>query len=432
MRSVESKIRGEFAFVIRPNSRTTLEEARPPLSTWQLVRVGCGNRKPGLGFDRNEYEGLDGRKGIGMNRNLESASRSRKPHNLERTGRKPTIRSGGPSAGRWRSAASIMALVGVPTAAVSLIGRTSPGGLFLVLACKLAAIAAMGATRGQRPNATRSERFVLVEAITLGALVAFVTGLALGRIGAMPRSLLLLDWLVTLATIELARRVGGRRKSIEMDIRSRREPEPEPEPLPEVAAAIRDCVVMLVLPGGPIATGLIDRIEALRPAGWIISGGDPRRIDRLRWGVVRLDANLSGLREVFARNRPDIVIQILDPKVEDLVGRAALTRKLVNEALRAGVASLVLVANEDGRKEGTILSERILGALSGLTRSRLLRIRLGNGVEEGTAARRILRIAAKGRDGTIITLGKTGGSCVEELGGRGDAERLWAELDGGK
>ena len=364
-----------------------------------------------------------------MNGHVESASRLRRSRALA----PPAARPREP-----RSLGGAAGLVGcmiAATLAVAALGRIGVAGVALLVGCKLAAIAALGAARGVRCGATAANRAALTEALTLGALVAFVAGLALGHLVLMPSLMVLLDWLASLGAVALARRVVvlHRRSTEGPTVKSTVALDPEPEPEPDVVAAFRGRVVMVTLPPGECdASGLLERISALKPARWIVAGGDPGALDRLGPAVSRLavDASPSTLREAFAAHRPHVLIHAYEPAVGGEPARAIATRRLVSAALGAGVSSVVLISRRGGVADPS-LSERILRVLAGLTRSRLIRVRLREGVSlaDPATARRLLRIAAKGRDDTLVKFGPAVGSCEEVVGGRGDAAELWEELD---
>lgn len=368
-----------------------------------------------------------------MKGHVESASRLQRPRTLA------------PSAARPREPRSLDGAAGLvgcmiaATLAVAAVGRIGVAGVALLVGCKLAAIAALGAARGVRCNATAANRAALTEAVTLGALVAFVAGLALGHLVLMPSLMVLLDWLASLGVVAITRRVVvlGRRSTegptVGMTVSPDLDLDLDPEPEPDVVAAFRGRVVMVTLPPGECdASGLLERISAMKPARWIVAGGDPDALDRLGPAVSRLavDASPSTLREAFAAHRPHVLIHAYEPAVGGEPARAIATRRLVSAALGAGVSSVVLISRRGGAAEPS-LSERILRVLAGLTRSRLIRVRLRDGVSlaDPATARRLLRIAAKGRDDTLVKLGPAVGSCEEVVGGRGDAAELWQELD---
>jgi hypothetical protein len=366
-----------------------------------------------------------------MNGYIESGSRTRRPRRLA------------PSAADHREPRSLREAAGLagclvaPTLAVAALGRVGVAGVGLLVVCKLAAVAALGAGRGGRPDATAADRAALAEAVTLGALVAFVASLAIGNLVPMPRSMVLLDWVASLGTLAAVRRVIDRRAAKGAAAEVRLDPDSDSEPEPEVVATFRGRVVMVALPAGHLDTsGLLGRIAALKPARWIVVGGDPEQVDRLGPCVSRLaaDASASALREAFAAYRPAVLIDAYEPEFGGESVRAITTRRLVNAALGAGVPSVVLIsrgADPGDAASSPSLSERIMRALAGLTRSRLIRVRFRDGISlaDPATARRVLRIAAKGRDGSLVKLGPSVGSCEEVLGGRGDAAELWAELN---
>ena len=272
--------------------------------------------------------------------------------------------------------------------------------------------------------------------MTLGALVAFVASLAIGKLVPLPGSMVLLDWVASLGTLAAVRWVLNRRAEKGVAAEIPHEPNADSEPEPEVVATFRGRVVMVALPAGrPDASGLLGRIAALKPARWIVVGGDPDQVDRLGPCVSRLAAGASAsasvLREAFAAYRPSVLIDAYEPECGGEPVRALTTRRLVNAALGAGVASVVLISRGVEAASPPSLSERIMRVLSGLTRSRLIRVRLRDGASlaDPATARRVLRVAAKGRDGSLVKLGPSVGSGEVVLGGRGDAAELWAELD---
>ena len=176
---------------------------------------------------------------------------------------------------------------------------------------------------------------------------------------------------------------------------------------------------------------LVRRLRETGPAALLIAGGDRRVRGRSASPVIATVANLTDAASVgslFASNRPDVVFLAHGPEDE---GRSVAigTRRLVAAALRAGVECFVLIG-PDGVSEGHRLAERVVRASPGLTRSRLIRVRIGEGISPAEAATRLLRIAAKGRDGAVVTLGRSGGMRVEgPVCASRDAEGLWAELD---
>ncbi len=366
-----------------------------------------------------------------MNGHVESASRLRRS-------RAPAPPAASPRDPRLlgEAAGLVGCMIGA-TLAVAALGRIGVAGVALLVACKLASIASLGAARGVGSGATAADRAALAEAVTLGALVAFVAGLALGQLVLMPSLMVLLDWLASLGAVVILRRasvfVPRLRAATGPTAAVIASPGLDPEPEPDVVAAFRGRVVMVTLPPGECdASGLLGRIAALKPARWIVSGGDPDAIHRLGPAVSRLavDASPSSLREAFAACRPHVLIHAYEPAVGGEPARAIATRRLVGAALGAGVSSVVLISRCAGGAEPS-LSERILRVLAGLTRSRLIRVRFRDGVSlaDPATARRVLRIAAKGRDGTLVKLGPAVGSCEEVVGGRGDAAELWQELD---
>jgi hypothetical protein len=278
-------------------------------------------------------------------------------------------------------------------------GPASPtaAGLSVLLVAKLAAIAAFGSVKDA---ARESPRAILAEAVTLGSLFAFVAGLATGGSTSLPRAFLVLDWglaMLALATFRLPRRAEAR---VQAPSRSSDDP--------AIAAAIRDRVVLLACGDRSRQKALIEAIRSFGPRDFLIESIGSR----------------TSTRRLITSCRPDVIFHAPEPD-EAPEGIALETRWLVNAALLGGTRAFALIV-PDGHYG---LAERIVRALSGLTPSRLIRIRLGLGVKPDEAARRVLRVAARGRDGSIVTLGRSGGVRVEDAIVDGGAQMLWEELD---
>ncbi len=272
----------------------------------------------------------------------------------------------------------------VLVARIGYVSKIEPIGVLVLASAKLLALVAMGAGEGWRGTSPRSTRHTMIEAVTMGALLAFVSTLALGKAAPLPRSLLVADWLATLAVVGLVQRTTRRPGNLVVDDS-------------EVLAAIHDRVVVAVWPGGRSFHAMKKELDALRPS-------------RL---VVCCDA---GIGAQFKELRPDVVL------VADDGGHASAmaTRKLANAALGAGVECFTLVTT--GRNSGSpSLSERIVHALAGLTRTRMVRIRAGEKPIGPGEARRISRIVAKGQDRL--------GYPVGEAQWEEDAATLWKELN---
>ncbi len=320
---------------------------------------------------------------------------------------RPRLRSPAPAmATAPRSLATPLAALGLAAMSLGLVvllhwgrGLSSPtaAGLAILLIAKLAAIAAFGSVR----DASReSSRAILAEAVTLGSLFAFVAGLAAGSSTTLPRSFLVLDWglaMLALATFRPSGRTAARVPAASRSVDD-----------PAIACAIRDRIVLLACRDRSSHKALIEAIHSFGPGEFFIES----------------IASRASTRTLISSCRPDVIL--LAPDVGDKPEGVALdVRWLVNAALRGGTPAFALIV-PDGHHG---LAERIIRALSGLTPSRLMRIRIGLGVKPDEAARRVLRIAARGRDGSIVTLGRSVGVRVEDPIVDCGAETLWEELD---
>lgn len=357
---------------------------------------------------------------------VDGSSKIRRRRDVVRSPASSTSRSSRSAGKLLLDTARVVLLLAIPSVALWFFTQSTVIGLAILVLCKFVAFVAMTAGRDRKGESIKSRRLMLTEAVTLGVLVAFVVNESLGSKAFVPRGTLMVDWASTLGLVLVRLHLSSFGRTRQNPVVA---PEPEPEPLPEVRSAVRGRIVMLSLPVGKSWNCLVDQIDALDPGGWIVSGGDPERTDRIAAALTRVNLRHHGLRDVFAAGRPSVVFHVLDSHIDRDEARALITRRLAQESLRAGADCFVLVTPEGDPGIASVLSERIIGALSGLTRTRMVRVRLENGVDGTAAARRILRLAAKGRDGSIVSLGKTGGSCVAGLARPAHSTELWAELD---
>ncbi|MDB5349017.1 MAG: hypothetical protein JWN86_264 [Planctomycetota bacterium] len=296
-------------------------------------------------------------------------------------------------------------------------------GLGLLVVSKLFAGAAFGIGRGWRKEAASAQRAAFVEGVTLGSLLAFVASLALSKFVILPRSFVLIDWAVTLAVFASFKRSLARpdqhlaRRSREND--------------PAVAAMIRDQRVLLTGENRQHLQAMVQEIRAFGPDLLLVAGLDRsslRRAGPMVRTISRQAANAGSAREIIAIHRPDVVF-FVPGKAHSIRDVALGARQLAGQALRIGCGAFILVVPQRG-SPGHRLAERVVQALSGISTTRLILVRVAEGVESSTAAVQILKIAAKERDGTVVTIGRSGGLRYQYGRGQGnDANALWEELD---
>lgn len=277
-----------------------------------------------------------------------------------------------------------MVAAGCATAGIGL-GFANVSGILLLMVAKFGAVLTLRASRGVVAPESASERSAAFEALTMGSLLAFVGSLALGGAVSLPRAFLVADWAATIAAVALVRvRPRGQAGVCE----------------PEVASAFRDRV-------------------------FVVSHALRRPARRLRRELISLGAR-EGCTLGGPTARPDVVVRVLGADAPSATALA--TRRLIREALGRRVGTFVLVTwGPFG--PGLTLSEKIVEALAGLTRSRLIRIRVDPALPLAQATRRILRLAARGRDGAAIHLGGSGGACETRMSQERDSAALWAALD---
>lgn len=299
---------------------------------------------------------------------------------------RPTSSPVKPAGWTASDAGSLAAILASLSAVCGLLTGMGLAGVALAVGFKLTAVAAMGAWGGWRRGSTPEERSSLREAVTFGALLTFVSGLALGRFVSVSRLALLLDW-GTALTVVLAVQIRTSRAGI------RRVADPW------LAAAVRDRIVVAILPSGRRYAEIERGIRIAQPARLFV--GRPR--EDLRW-----------IRDL----RPAIVLMLDDRRDPPCAG---LTRQMANQALRDGVEAFILITLGKVEEPATY-SERIVRALAGLTRSRLIRVRMETGPIDARAARLVFRVLIEGADGSLYPQG------MPEI--QDDAALLWAELDG--
>lgn len=269
---------------------------------------------------------------------------------------------------------------------LALGAKIGAAGIAVLIVAKLAAVTALNAGDGWRGTEFQEEKSSLIEAATMGSLLAFVASLAFGNAAPLPRSVLLADWGATIGVFLGIRWFIARNPSIQINTE------------PEILATFRDRTILANFPEGRSFRALRTHLRSLEPKQLKVVHGEA--IDQIK------------------AIGPDVIFQADDGSRAS----ALATRALAIAALKGSVPCFVLVTSGVERGAPT-MAEQVVRAFSGLTTTRMIRIRAGRTSIDAGSARRIARIAAKGRDGTAYPVTTSEPDF--------DAETLWKELDAG-
>ena len=322
-------------------------------------------------------------------------------------------------------------VLGGSAAVAGFVPGLGPHGFAILFAANLLAFSVMRAWGGLRED----ELFVFsqgVQVLLLGAILTVAASLVFETFVALPRSVILLALggsVVILAVISAS---------------SRRAPPPVRTPRippidPDVVSFLTGrTVVILGTDRGVLAailpylrTSQVARIVALcadetEEQAIFESGTDAENLVAIR-GNPHDPACVRTLMNTF---RPSVVLMVDGDAPRTLDGSSALaTRCVAVEALRAGVEVLIRVGRDQVSADDR-LSDRVIRALAGLSRTRLIRLRVPASRAEDHTAKTILRLAVAGGDGVFLRQDSEGritpvSLFVEE----GDSQALWGKLD---